>query len=96
MLTLPKKILKSNGIENVVKNQKLNISGLIRSIPFTTSEGETKQFVTIIPNELKFYKDEKEALPDICVVLLTAYIDTDIWHDKNASGFNLRTHVPMR
>lgn len=94
LVTISKECLKSIGLTGLVKNQRLNINGYIRSIPFTTSLGTTKRAIAILPDELKIYKED--TLPDICIVLLTAYVDTNVKHKTNISEFDLRTHVNIR
>lgn len=94
MVTISKECLKSIGVTGLVQNQRININGYIRSIPFTTSRGTTKRTIAIIPDELKLYKED--SLPDVCIVLLTAHVDSNVRHRTNVSEFDLRTHVNLR
>lgn len=96
MLTLPKRLLESTGINGLERGQRLNINGYVRSIPFTTSHGKTRRAISIIPHNIELYTDEADSQQDVCIAMLTAHIESPIWHQNNLTMFNLRTHVPIR
>lgn len=96
MLTLPKRVLESTGINGLERGQRLNINGYVRSIPFTTSHGKTRRAISIIPHNIELCNDETEPQQDVCIAMLTAHIESPIWHQNNLTMFNLRTHVPVR
>lgn len=96
MITLSKRILDSTGIEGLKRGQRLNINGYVRSIPFTTSNGRTRRAISIIPHNIELYNDGEGPPQDVCVVMLTAHIESPIWYQDNLTMFSLRTHVPVR
>lgn len=56
-----------------------------------------RRAIAIVPNEIKTYKtDEEQPSEDVCIVMMTAYIESPIYERKNATMFNLRTHVLIR
>lgn len=96
MLTLPKRILESTGINGLQRGQRLNVNGYVRSIPFTTSHGKMRRAISIIPHELGLCNDGDGTAQDMCIVMITAHIESPIWHQDNLTMFSLRTHVPVR
>lgn len=96
MLTLSKNLLESNNISSLARGQKLNINGYIRSLPFTTSLNKMRRAIAIIPYDIKLYKNDEESPQDVCIVMMTAHIESPIWHQNDLAMFNLRTHVPVK
>lgn len=96
MVNIPQKVQKLCGIESLARGQKFNINGYVRSIPFTTFNGKTRKAIAVIPHDIEIYKSGEEPVQDICVVMMTASIESRIFNHGNIMAFNLRTHVPVR
>lgn len=96
MVTIPKKVFESTGMDSIKKGQKVNINGYVRSIPFKTSHDKTRRAISIIPHEIQLYTDRDDPMEDVCIVLLQAHIESLIWHFDNLTAFKLRTHVAVR
>lgn len=96
MLRLSKELLESNNISKISRGQKLNVNGYVRSISFTTELGKTRRKVSITPHDLKIYRDNDEPPQDTCIVMMTAHIESPIWHQNDLAMFDLRTHVATR
>ncbi|XP_055320108.1 uncharacterized protein LOC129577329 [Sitodiplosis mosellana] len=96
MVTFPKRLLETTGITGLERGQKFNINGYVRSIPFKTSHGKMRRAISIMPHSIELYNDEAESVQDMCIVMLTAHIESPIWHQENLTMFSLRTHVPVR
>lgn len=96
MINIPPKVQKICGISSLSRGQKFNINGYIRSIPFKTSMGKTRQAIAIIPHDIDVYESGEEVPQDVCIVMMTAIIESKIFNHGNIVTFHLRTHVPLR
>lgn len=97
MVTIPKKVQKSNGLNLLMRNQRFNINGYIRSIPFVTSKRKTRRAVSIVPHDIELYKvDGDGPIEDVCIVMMTAQIESRIHNESKWMAFTLKTHTPSR
>lgn len=81
-------------IDSIKEKQRININGYIRSIPFITLNGKHRQAIFIAPQEITLCDSTDDN--DICIVLMTASIETPIWCQQIICMFNLKTHVHVR
>lgn len=86
---------KTSGIRSLVKGQRINVNGYIRSIKFKISPDKIRSAIAIIPYDIKILSND-DLYQDICFVIMTAHIESKIWDDGKHMSFSLRTHVPFR
>lgn len=96
MINIPPKVQKLCGVESLARGQSFNINGYVRSIPFEIASGKTRRAIAIIPYEIEVYENGLESNQDVCIVMMTAFIESKIFNQRNIMSFHLRTHVPVR
>lgn len=96
MINIPSKVQQLCGISSLKRGQKFNINGYVRSIPFKTPEAKTRRAIAIIPHDIELYESGEETAQDVCIVMMTAFIESKILTHGRIVTFNLRTHVPAR
>lgn len=96
MVIVPVKIQEAIGVPAIKRGQRLNINGYLRSIPFTDFNSKQRRAICIFAREIEIYPNDYDLPTDICIVMLTAHIESPIWQRNNQSIFNLRTHIAIR
>lgn len=93
---LSQRFLHTNGIKSLKRGQAFNVNGYVRSIPFETSHGKIRNAISIVPHDMRLYEDAERPDQDVCIVMLTARIESRIWKTNALQMFNLKTHIPVR
>lgn len=95
MLTIKPKVQKASGLTTLKKGQRINVDGYIRSINFKITPVKSRTAIAIVPYDIKLMCDD-DPLQDVCIVMMTAYIESEIKGDGKHISFSLRTHIPLK
>lgn len=94
ILTIKPKVLETSGLKSLKKGNRINVNGYVRSIQFEIGSGAKRGSITIIPYNITM--DAENYVQDMCIVMMTAYIESKIWDSGKFMSFSLRTHIPIR
>lgn len=95
MLTIKPKVQRTSGLTSLMKGQRVNVNGYIRSLNFKISSNQTRTAIAIVPYDINLMSDD-DPLQDNCIVMIAAYIESKIKDDGTCISFSLRTHMPLK
>lgn len=95
MLNIPAKTMLEAGIkveENAIPiGRKCNVNGYVHPRLIKTASGKLRPSINIVPHEFRLYEVGYEPTEDLCLVMLSAWMGSPVWHDDLITLLNLRT-----